>query len=102
MATITTVNTFTQLSKSSPKGYTSISVDGDITNGVLNFYWAEGNGGSMTESNSHLITADANGTLFSPSAEGIYTVGPLPQGRLGVKATSLTGNITVEAYSVGL
>lgn len=100
MATITTT-TFTQLSNSNPSGYTSITIDGDITNAVLRFYWANGQGDGMTLSNSHAITADANGTYFQPATEGIYTIGPLPQGRLGVKAQSIGGSgVTVNAIGI--
>jgi hypothetical protein len=100
MATISTSNQLYIISKSNKSGYTSITIEGDIVNGVLEFYWANGSKSDMSEANSHLITADANGSLFSPVAEGVYTIGPLPQGRLGVKATTLTADITVEAYSV--
>ena len=99
MATITTT-AFTQLAKSSPSGYTSITIEGDITNAVLRFYWANGQGSGQTESNSHVITADANGTYFQPATEGIYTIGPLPQGRIGVKAQSIGSSVTVNAIGI--
>lgn len=100
MGLIATQNQLYMISRSNKSGYTSITIEGDIINGVLEFYWANGSKSEMSSATSHLITADANGTLFSPVAEGVYTIGPLPQGRLGVKATTLTGDITVEAYSI--
>ena len=102
LETIST-NTFVVINPNVQKGYVQIVIGGtvsDVANSNFLVYW-NGGSGTMSTSNSFAITVDAAGTKFSPSGPGIFTVGPIAAGQIGVDMIGVSGaGITADAISL--